>query len=135
AWGWRWRWGVWGVAMGGVRRGEAGAPRLKHAEHGGIGREPGFDRQLEVIVRIIGRRIDGEAARRTVLESLVDRQDHQPAAAAELAVHQDAGEIVLGAGIVALVPRQNLPDLRRHLHGAPLSASYAGSAARSGTLG
>ena len=63
-----------------------------------------------MIMRVIGRRVGREAARRAMLEALIDRQDHQLAGAAELALHQDAGEVGLGAGIVALVGGQDLPD-------------------------
>ena len=51
-----------------------------------------------------------------MLEALVDRQDHQLARTAEPAVHQDPGEIRLGARIVALVVRKDLLDALADLH-------------------
>src|SRR5690349_10928002 len=69
-----------------------------------------------MIVRIIGGRVGRKAARRTVLESLIDRQDHQLAGAAEAALHQDAGEIRLGAGIVALIIGEDFLDCGSELH-------------------
>ena len=85
------------------RAGEGRGAGLDEAERRGIGREPGIDRELEMVMRVIGRRVGREAARRPVLEALIDRQDDQLAGAAELALHQDAGEVRLGAGIVAFV--------------------------------
>src|SRR5687768_7090381 len=70
-----------------------------------------------MIVRIVGRRVGREAARRAMLEPLVDRQDDQLAGAAEAALHQDAGEIRLGAGIVALVVGEDLLNCGGELHG------------------
>ena len=51
-----------------------------------------------------------------MLEALVDRQDHQLAGAAEPALHQDARQVGLGARVVALVPGEDLADLRGELH-------------------
>ncbi len=97
--------------------GEGIGAGLDEPERRGVGREARLQRELEMIVRVIGRRIGREAPRRAMLEALVDRQDHQPAAAAEPALHEDAGEVGLGAGIVALVGGQDLPDPFRDLHG------------------
>src|SRR3546814_1066040 len=66
--------------------------RLQRPERRRIGGKAGVDRKLIVIVRVIGRRIDREAARRAVLETLIDRQDDELAGAAQLALGQDAGE-------------------------------------------
>ena len=68
-------------------------------------------------MRVIGGRVGREAARRPVLEALIDRQDEELAGAAELALHQDAGKVRLGAGIVAFVMRENGPDALGELHG------------------
>ena len=76
-----------------------------HAERRGIGVQSGLDGELVVVVRVIGRRVRREAARRAVLEALIDRQDHHLAGAAEFAGGQDAGQVGLGTGIVALVRR------------------------------
>ena len=100
----------------GICAGEGVGAGLDNAERRGIGAEPGLDRELEMVVRVIGRRVRREAARRAVLEALVDRQDHHLAGAAELALHQDAGEVGLGAGIVALVIGEDFCDLSVDLH-------------------
>ena len=104
--------------------GKGAGAGLDKAERRGIGDEPGLDRQLEVVMRVVGRRVRREAARRAVLEALVDRQDHQLAGAAELAVHQDAGEVRLGAGIVAFVIGEDLLDLAVDLHRSFLRAAF-----------
>jgi hypothetical protein len=52
-----------------------------------------------------------------VLEALIHRQDHDPAAAAELAMHEDAREVRLGAGIIALVAVEDALDLLANSHG------------------
>jgi hypothetical protein len=52
-----------------------------------------------MVVRIVGRLVDREAAGRTVLEALVDRQDDELAGAAEPALGQDPGEIGLVPGL------------------------------------
>jgi hypothetical protein len=42
-----------------------------------------------------------------MFKTLIDRQDHQLAGAAEFAFHQDPGEVGFGAGVVALIMRQD----------------------------
>jgi len=51
-----------------------------------------------------------------MLETLVDRQDHQFAGAAQPAVHENARQIALGAGIVALVIGQDLANALGNFH-------------------
>src|SRR5881392_2207772 len=80
---------------------EAVGAGLDHPERRGIGGEAGIERELEMIMRVIGRRVGAEAAHRAVREAMVDRQDDQLAGAAEPAMHQDTGEVGLAAGIVA----------------------------------
>jgi hypothetical protein len=59
-----------------------------------------------------------------MLDALVDRQDHHLARAAQAAVHQDAGQLGLGAGAVALVVVEDLLDGAGDLHVlAPFSGS------------
>ena len=105
---------------------------LEQAERRRVARQAGVDRQLIEIVGIVGRRVGREAARGAVLVALVDRQDHQLAGAGEPAVHQQPREIALHAGALALVPGQDLFDLRRELHGSPpllaMSLEYPGAA-------
>ena len=55
---------------------------LEKAEGRGEGIAAAFDRQLEVVMRIVGRRIGRERARRSVLEALIDGQDDQFAGSA-----------------------------------------------------
>src|ERR1700733_15730233 len=76
-------------------------------------------------MRVVSRRVGREAPRRPVLDTLIDRQDEELAGAAELALHQDAGEVRLGAGIVAFVMRKNGPDALGELHGKVLEAVAA----------
>ena len=91
---------------------------LEHAERRRIGVEPGLDRELIVVMRVVGRRIGRKAARRAMLEALIDRQDDELSGAAEPALHQDAGEIGLGPGAVALVIVEDLLDSLVNAHGA-----------------
>jgi hypothetical protein len=87
-----------------------------HAEGCGVGIQPGLDRKLIMVVRIIGRRVRCETARRAVLEALIDRQDHHLAGATELAGRQDAREVRLHPRRIALVPVQNLLHFLRDAH-------------------
>ena len=98
--------------------GEAVGTGFQQPQGCGKGVQTGIDGELIVIVRIVGRRVGREGAVGPVLEALVDRQDDQPAAAAELAVHQDAGELCLGAGAVAFVVGEDALDALRDLHWA-----------------
>src|SRR6185436_14673353 len=66
-----------------------------------------------------------------MLEPLIDRQDDQLAGAAQAALHQDAGEVRLGAGIVAFVIGKDLLDLGSELHGCGPSCGRRGSNAES----
>src|ERR1700740_3665433 len=52
----------------------------------------GFDGEFEMIPRIIGRGVDGKAARRPVFESLINRQNNQAPGSGQLAVIQNSGE-------------------------------------------
>jgi len=56
-----------------------------------------------------------------MLEALVDGQDDELAGAAEASLHQDAGEIGLGPGIVALVIVEDRLDAfaDAHVHIVP----------------
>src|SRR5690349_9738188 len=70
-------------------------------------------------MRIVGVGVGREGAGGAVLEALIDRQDHHLAGAAELAVHQQAGKVRLGAGAIALVVVEDLLDGTADLHGGP----------------
>ena len=56
-----------------------------------------------MVMRIVSRGVDREAAAGAVLEALIDRQDDHLAGAAEPPLHQDAGEVRLHAGIGAFI--------------------------------
>ena len=88
-----------------------------------------------MIMRIVGGRVDREAARRAVLEALVDRQDDQLAGAAQPALHQDAGEIGLGAGIVAFIFGEDVADDGREGHHKLLEDRFRGGSYRSKARG
>lgn len=96
--------------------GKGVSTRFQHAERGGIRVQARVDRELIMIVRVVGRGIGRKAARGAVFEPLVNRQDDQLAGAGELAVHQDAGKVGLDAGVLTFVPGQNALDALRNLH-------------------
>ena len=81
---------------------------LEKAERRRIGVAAGLDGELEVIARVVRGWVDGEAARRTVLDALVDRQDDQPSAASQGAGVQQPREVRQRARVVAAVPGQDL---------------------------
>ena len=102
--------------MVGIAPAKVSAPAAIMPSGRGVGIQPGLDRELVVVVRIIGRRVRREAACRAVLEALVDRQDHHFAGAAKFAGGQDAGEVGLHAGRIAFVPVQDLLYLLGDAH-------------------
>ena len=67
-------------------------------------------------MRVVSGGVGSEGAGGAVLKTLVDGEDHKLAGAAELAVHENAGEVGFGSGIVALVMRQNLFNPLRNNH-------------------
>src|SRR5215472_10881472 len=64
----------------------------------------GIERELEMIARIISRRIDCETAGGTVFKALVDRQDDKFSGSAELAMIHHAGQVAANARIFGFVP-------------------------------
>ena len=96
--------------------GEGVGAGLERTQGRRIGVQPGVDRELVVIVRIVGVGVGREGTVGAVLEALVDGQDHHLARAAQPSVHQDAGEIGLGPRAIALVIVEDLLDLLRDLH-------------------
>ena len=109
--------GVVDLEDGGDRAGEAGGAGLDHAERARERVQARVDSEPPMIVRVVSGRVGCEAAGRPVLEALIHRQDDHAPGAAEAAAHQDAGEIGLGARIVALVPGENFFDPPRDSHG------------------
>ena len=61
---------------------------FQEAQRSGVRIAARFDRELEVIKRIVSRGIWGEGARRPMLEALIDRQNHQLAGSRQPAVVQ-----------------------------------------------
>src|SRR5207249_6261303 len=57
--------------------------RFQKSQWRSVGVAARFDRQLEMISRVVRRRIWAEASRRTMLEPLIHRQDHELASAAQ----------------------------------------------------
>ena len=89
---------------------------LQEAEGSRVGVAARVDRQLEVIIGIVGWRVGGEAADRPVLEALIDREDHElPGARQRPGVHELI-EVAHDARIVGAVPTQDLLDAIAH-HG------------------
>ena len=109
--------GVVALQDGGDLPGERVGAGGDHAEWRGVGVQSGLDRELVVVVRIIGRRVRREAARGAVLEALIDRQDHHLAGAAQFAGGKDAGQVGLHPGRIALVPVQDLLHFLGDAHG------------------
>ena len=91
-------------------------PRLQHPQRGGIGVQPGINRQLVMVMRIIRGGVGGKAARGTMLEALIDRQDDQLASARQIAFHHHAAQICLYAGRFALVIAEDFLDGRCRAH-------------------
>jgi hypothetical protein len=67
-------------------------------------------------MRVVPCRVGREAARRTVLETLIHRQYDHFARAAETSMHENTGEISLGARIVRFVCGKDFLDALRNLH-------------------
>src|SRR5712692_8344515 len=95
---------------------EVGGTGFDESQRRGIGVTAGLDGQLEVIIRVIAGRVRREAAGRAVLEALVHRQDHELAGATEAAVVEQTGKVHASAGIIALVPAQDLTYTFSHKH-------------------
>src|SRR5205814_4630447 len=87
---------------------ELAGARLQEAERRRVRVAAGLDGELEVVARIVRRRVDREAARRAVLDALVHRQDHELARAGQRAGGEQTREVRQRAGTVAAVPGQDL---------------------------
>src|SRR5262245_12663879 len=118
--------------------GELRRPGLEEAERRGVGVAARADAELEVVARIVARGVGRERARRPVLEPLVHGENDHPAATAEAAVVQHAGQVGERAGVVAPVPAQDLahsllhadrPSVVRVIRSRPLAPPAAATAA------
>src|SRR5208337_2203127 len=65
---------------------EIARARFQKSQRRSVGVAAGFNRQLEMVMRIVGWRIWAKASRRAMLKPLVHRQDHQLAGAGESAM-------------------------------------------------
>ena len=90
---------------------------LDHSQRRGISRQPGINGDLKMIERIISVRVDRKASRRSVLESLVDRQNDHFTGTAKPTLHQHAGEVGFHAGAVRPVIVEDGLNLAGDLHG------------------
>ena len=90
--------------------------RFQRTQRRGISIQPGIDRQLIMVMRVIAFRIGREAACRAMFEALVNRQDDHLARAAKFALHQDAVEIGFYARTVGLILFQDFFDFRCNRH-------------------
>jgi hypothetical protein len=79
--------------------GELTGARLEEAQRRRVGVAARLDGELEVIARFVAGRVPGEAARRSVLEALVHREDHHLARAGQGAGVEHPGEIGERAGL------------------------------------
>ena len=82
--------------------------RFEGAEGGSVRIAPRVNRQLKVVVRIVGRRVRSEGSRRAVLEALIDGENDDLARAGEDARVQKAGEVGAYADVIGTVPREDL---------------------------
>ena len=94
---------------------------LEESQRRRVGVASRVERELEVIGGVIRRRIDGEAARRAVLEALVNRQDDELAGAGEAPRHHHPREVGKHAGVLAGIVTENFFDsLGHHVEASPL---------------
>src|SRR4029077_18256402 len=93
--------------------------RFEEAEGGRVRRAAGLDREAVVVQRIVRRGVHREAARRSVLEPLIDGEDDQAPGACQLTGVQQPGKVGQRAGVVAAVPAQDLSDALGYVTFAP----------------
>ena len=94
-----------------------GRARLDQAERRRVGGEPGLDRQLELVVRVVGRRGSARSCAPARARS-PGRPAGSPACRcrASRPCISIRARLVLTPGIVALVPGEDLLDLGRQSH-------------------
>ena len=102
--------------------GVLGRARLEKSERRRVCVASGVDGELKVIARVVGGRIDGEAARRAMLEALVHGQDHEFAGARELAVVEHPRQVAAHAGVFGIVIAQNLSNSFGHMPLSPIGS-------------
>ena len=69
-----------------------------------------------MVMRVIGRWVGREGTGRAMLKTLIDRQNHELAGAAQFTLHQNAREIGLGARIIAFIVREDFFNALRNPH-------------------
>src|SRR5437867_7362299 len=89
-------------------------PGFEKAQRRGVGVTPGIHGQLEMIERIVAGRVGRKTSRRSMLESLINRQDHQFTGPGQFSMTEQASQIGSCARVVASVPAQDLSDAIVH---------------------
>ncbi len=83
---------------------------LEEAERRRVGVATGVDRELKVVVGVVGVGVGGEAASGPVLETLIDGQNDELAGAGEPPRVEQARDLGERAGVVGAIVGQNLLD-------------------------
>ena len=91
-----------------ARTGHEQAERRREA------RATALDRQPAMVEGVVGRRVHREAARRAVLEALVDRQDHQASRARQAARSEQSGQIRERPRVLCSIPTEDLANPLGH---------------------
>src|SRR5581483_10414650 len=82
----------------------------------GVGVAAGLDSKLEVIVRVISIRIRREGPWRSMLETLIDQENHHLAGATDPTMVQHPRQVRQDSGVFAVVPGKNLSYAISHTH-------------------
>src|SRR5579862_9584810 len=93
--------------------------RLEESERRRIRIASGIERELEVISGIIRGWIDGEAAGRAMLKTLVNREDDELSRAAQPPRHQQTRQVGEYARAFARIVTENFLYPLRHHHELP----------------
>ena len=104
---------------------EFGDARLEHSERRRERVAARVDSELKMVARIVRRRIHRKAARRSMLEALVHRQDHEFARARQLAMVQHPRQVVPHAAVFRIVIAKNLSNSLRHIPLSPVGSVTA----------
>src|SRR6516162_5128457 len=91
-----------------------GSARLDKAKRSGISITSCVEREPEMVQRVVRRRIGREASGRTMLETLVYGQNHQPPGSREAAVVEEARNAASHSGIFRSVITEDLSHPLTH---------------------